>query len=587
MSKKLVVFNVLTVACCFLFSVFQWPFNADISIVALPFSLIFTGALAWLQWNVILKKRLNFLPALRKVIEYVPFVTLVSFVFRRAGENGTQLWYDILTIIFWIIASVCSLFANHYLSRKRIYIQNPDFEAIKSNFPEKKFRGIKKILFETVDWIDALIQAAFTVSLFNIFVFQLYGIPSESMVPEFFINDRVFVFKTYAGPKFPLSNIGLPTLKNFKRGDIVVFRNPHYSNDRKSEVKNFVSQLVYMLTFTTVNLNVDEAGDQKADPLVKRITGVAGEQLMMQDGILYHRTKENDEFTPVAEDALWAEWNLSGITGTTANNIAVKPLTVAQYNTMVKVEEKRNALNMTDVKNECVELSATFTKIRNSQNELNILQDGDAIPVLFSREELTTENLTEREFDITTKLLSKKGGAEWFNAFMTDWTNSTPNNNLYDEAMYRLNAMIKLNLGRIIVRNAELSMQGSTRGVRAADQVRNVALEELKDLFLYTQLINGRNMPIFPANTEDGKPQYIPENCYFMMGDNRFNSQDLRHSYENTLVPITKTDAYSIQYISCVEPQYLDESRIIGAPTLRFFPLNRFGVPGLTGVKSK
>ena len=54
---------------------------------------------------------------------------------------------------------------------------------------------------------------------------------------------------------FPLSNIGLPYLKSYDRGEIVVFRNPHYSNDRKSEVKTFVSQLVYMCSLTTKNIN--------------------------------------------------------------------------------------------------------------------------------------------------------------------------------------------------------------------------------------------------------------------------------------------------------------------------------------------
>ena len=82
----------------------------------------------------------------------------------------------------------------------------------------------------------------------------------------------------------------------YKKGDVVVLRNPHYRIDRKSEVKTVVSQIISMLTLTTVNLNTDENGQLKADPLVKRIVGQPGEQLVMQDGVLYYRTKDNDTF---------------------------------------------------------------------------------------------------------------------------------------------------------------------------------------------------------------------------------------------------------------------------------------------------
>ena len=161
---------------------------------------------------------------------------------------------------------------------------------------------------------------------------QLYVIPSESMVPTFLVKDRVFVTKLNCGPKFPLTEIGLNDFTKYKRGNIVVVRNPHYKIDRQSEIKTVTSQLVYMLTFMAVNMNTDENGNPKYDPLVKRVCGLPGEQLVMQDGVLYRRTKDNDVFTPVQEDAKYACWDLSKLNNSILTKVETLPLSSYEIN---------------------------------------------------------------------------------------------------------------------------------------------------------------------------------------------------------------------------------------------------------------
>src|SRR5574344_2027539 len=93
----------------------------------------------------------------------------------------------------------------------------------------------------------------------------------------------------------------------------------------------------------------------------------------------------------------------------------------------------------------------------------------------------------------------------------------------------------------------------------------------------YIMLLDRRNMPIFPADDASGNPQYIPGNCYFMMGDNRFNSLDMRHSYDETLVPLTPLDDYSVTYYSNMAPQYVNRRYILGTTSFRFWPVSRAG----------
>lgn len=607
MNTKLTVINYIALLVAVFFTVLQIHFKSDISAMAFILSMIFTVTLIYVSL-ILVKQKLSIpgLRAMAKMYEYAPFVYLIVFVLRRSGQDGTSYSYDVITVVLWLLILLFVFYIRYQINDKRVFDLNPLLAQENENLITHKLPVALRIIKEIVGWIDALVWAVFAVALINVFVFQLYEIPSESMVPEFLIKDRVAVLKILDGPKFPLSDVGIPRIRSYDRGDIVVFNNPHYNQDRQSEVKKFTSQLVYMFTLMQVNLNVDEDGNLKADPLVKRVCGVPGDQLVMVDGILYKRTEDSDKYIIVKDDAKWAEWNLAGLPQKTQEKIRDVRYSSDQYNEMLNIEKNRRSLDVQASAEECESLAITFSKLKESLSGIankdlitgnisDFNSSSSAVPDLFSGSDLYIYDFFNN-FELNTqKMLSVENGDTWFATYMTNWitdvnlssTDSLIGGDSYSDAMFRMNLMAKLTFGRLVVTYSQaIANKTSVSEFASNDSVRS-EIEQAQQLVWYMSAINDlRNMPVFPKNSEDGKAQYIPDHSYFMMGDNRFNSLDMRHSYTYKMTNITDVDKYSLRYNSNMAPQYVPDSNILGTTVLRIFPFSRFGIPGLTAEKS-
>ncbi len=565
--KRFRILTLIEYGAAALFTLLLLSFHTDISLLAFPLALCYMAFTFWfLIKKVILETDGSHIYAAIKLNEYLPYFLFITFILRRAGNYGTSFVVDLFAVLCWFIVFFMAL----YLPRKLYPTKNQKIiKGWKVTPVEKKFKGGAKIIFELVDWVDAFFWAIFTVLIFQIFLMQLYEIPSESMVPTFLIKDRVFVSKLDCGPKFPLTDVGLPTFRKYKRGDTIVLRNPHYSMNRKSEVKTVTSQLVYMFSLMTVNLNKDVDGELKADPLVKRICGLPGEQLVMQDGTLYRRTVSSDVFEPVQLDSKYATWNLNSVNSKIKPYVQHFPFNAEEYQKMLDFEEERRNYDLTAAEYQVYELVRKVKKLAAVNKD-----SGN-----FSKPSMTEYNLFSSVNKLTKEIIMQEGGSEWFEKFMTSWI---PSKDLirdyYAESNYRLNVMTKITLGQMICEYARLITDGVAEQNWSKDSELLKLYDSAELIDWYIQgLLDERNMPVFPANDAEGNPQYIPENCYFMMGDNRFNSLDLRHSYNHKESPLTSDDSLSVTYYSVMEPQYLNKKYIVGKPVFRFWPLNRLG----------
>lgn len=175
------------------------------------------------------------------------------------------------------------------------------------------------------EWVDAAVFAIVAATLIRAFVFEAYTIPSSSMEKTLLIKDFLFVSKLSYGPRIPNTPLSIPFIHNYtpglntksystllklpyirwfaspvKRNDCVVFNFPvgdtvihaegYESLTPYADVKRFAQ----MGDATSQNvLNSPEQFPvvvhpvDKTDNYIKRCVGVPGDTITIVNGILY------------------------------------------------------------------------------------------------------------------------------------------------------------------------------------------------------------------------------------------------------------------------------------------------------------
>ena len=94
------------------------------------------------------------------------------------------------------------------------------------------------------EWIEAIIVAGALAVFLRTFFFQLYKIPTTSMVPTLEPRDKIFVVKLTYGPKIPIINVNLPKLVKLKKTDIFVFVPPPEKEKYWFKRKQYIKRLI-------------------------------------------------------------------------------------------------------------------------------------------------------------------------------------------------------------------------------------------------------------------------------------------------------------------------------------------------------
>jgi len=175
------------------------------------------------------------------------------------------------------------------------------------------------------EWVDAAIFAIVAATLIRVFVFEAYTIPSSSMEKTLLVKDFLFVSKFSYGPRVPNTPLSIPFIHNYtpvlntksystlvelpyirwfaspvKRNDCVVFNFPlgdtviHADGFESLNPYADVKRFAQMGDVNSQNvLNSPEQFPvvvhpvDKTDNYIKRCVAVAGETIKIVNGILY------------------------------------------------------------------------------------------------------------------------------------------------------------------------------------------------------------------------------------------------------------------------------------------------------------
>lgn len=594
------------------------------------------------------EKKNNSAAFYKKFCSFVGYGIVITYVFysfpRIVAEfyeqenNQLYILIDFITVLLLTsLPTVLYIFLRTTKTKQAIgWYSQKDFEyelKMKKDkaFKKKEVARLKKErnFFQNLwyDWIDIILQAVLIVMLINQFLFQMYVIPSESMVPTFLKGDMVVVDKFIYGSQIPLTKWKIPSFFTPKTGDVVVYLNPE-TYDKESDVyfKNVFARIfqpfLYRLSFTKIDIDKKENGDPKERFIVKRMIAGKGEKICILNNEVYKK-RENQKWEKMSAISkeygcvdLYYEDNAGMDAQKMTKEIRMLLNEANECFSKKMVDKADLTTNLKREKNILLsylssegDLSIFKNKIFDflSKNKLYFEQLKNSVIIpFFINSEKAYYQLTENDYKENEAKL--KHGLENYdfiavyrvlaNVYEELKNISTVSDSaIRDEVFYSddespyTNYMKSLN---VIHKTEVLALLNAFLKIGKVD-IQSVDENNLKVLKYLSIYIDGFEMvsrstswdtpefysffelsqfPDYPADNFFGKDEY------FLLGDNRYNSLDCRFGVgQNTFYLDSDDNGLFAKKVKLSwDAHTINENFILGKARVTYFPFNRMGI---------
>ncbi|MEC9065537.1 MAG: signal peptidase I [Bacteroidota bacterium] len=439
------------------------------------------------RWWIILV----FLPTINLLM--IP-VIWVEFIKRFNHGTKRDIYLMLLSLGFYT-------FYINYLSNKKTYI---DSEITTSGFEKS---------------IGSFVFAIVVATIVHNYFIQPFVIPTGSLEKSLKVGDFLFVSKFHYGARVPQTVVALPlvhdtiplikTRSYFKKPQLPYFRLPGFQEIKQNDIVVFNWPADTVRKFFVKEKGVIKPMDKKSN-YVKRAVGMPGDVFEIKDGVIYINGKEN--ILPYRANPLFNYKIYSN------NGISSSKLTSLGINNFIRKYEIDISNQSSNSLNKLLPHLLSYSQIED--NKLIIITDDKGVPIELVRSlNLSIVELLEKEKELKLtfdelKNLEQKAGFDSINRLIQ-------NTKLYNTNYFPNN--IKFNWNNDNFGPIKIPKQG---------QSVNINLDNLP---IYKRIIKeyeNNDLKIIDnniyINQEESTSYTFKMNYYWMMGDNRYNSEDSR-----------------------------------------------------------
>ena len=433
------------------------------------------------------------------ILLFLPIVNLILFpvvwveTARSFGKNSSQDTF---------LAIILLGFYNFYLSY---------------GAKDLKYRENRSLhpLTEFGDWVSSILFAVVAATIVHTYFIQPFVIPTSSLEKTLLVGDFLFVSKVNYGARTPQTTVAVPMIHDAVPGTTVpsYIKNPQLPYFRLPALEEIEHNDIVVFNWpvdTLVDIN-NPYGEVRYKPVdkktnyVKRCVGLPGDSLSIKEGYVYINGKKNE-----LPDRAKLQFFYTVIL---KNNVSQEFLDQYGITEYTRVFQLKKSIFENEKIQEYIKANGINLSVVSDDGEMigfkgNVSQDMyDKLKVGFSDKALNI-NLTE---DLAAKIKSNPNVISLKKDLSTQ-----PENDIFPRSLeYSWN---KDEFGPIYIPQAGKTVDLNLEVLPLYKRIITAYEGNTVDVKGNQILINGE-----VANTYTFKQDY-----YWMMGDNRHNSQDAR-----------------------------------------------------------